>query len=135
MTSFNRVTLTGKVANAPRHAYRPDGSRVVEFSLELDEPGDLSGRRSRSLIPIVAIGALVGRSAGFLEKDQRLLVEGRLNQRRWQTPEGKQRAVIEVIAADLRSVNVNAAGRNHQRDAKAGNMPLKSEGGEAHEKT
>ena len=104
MMSFNRVTLTGKVANAPRHAYRPDGSRVVEFSLELDEPGDLPGRRSRSLIPIVAIGALVDRSAGLLQKDQLLLVEGRLNQRRWQTPEGKQRTVIEVIAADLRSV-------------------------------
>ena len=37
MLAFNRVILTGRVATPPRCSYRPDGSPVIQFPLELDE--------------------------------------------------------------------------------------------------
>jgi single-stranded DNA-binding protein len=40
----------------------------------------------------------------LLQSGQHLLVEGRLNQRRWQTPEGKYRNQMEVIATDIQVV-------------------------------
>jgi single-stranded DNA-binding protein len=126
MISFNRVILTGKVVTPPRHSYRPDGSPVIQFPLELDETKDLSAwERSRrgnrpasnnkglwmppkhtssgNLIHVVAVGKL----AEFrldLESGQHLLVIGRLNQRSWRTPEGKSRTRTEVIATDLRTI-------------------------------
>jgi len=126
MISFNRVILTGRVATPPRWSYRPDGSPVIQFPLELDETKSLSsqepthghkrpapnrpgsepglGRKgSGSLIDIVAIGKL----AEFrldLQSGQHLLVIGRLNQRSWRTPEGRNRTRTEVIATDLRTI-------------------------------
>ena len=125
MTSYNRVILTGKVATLPRRHYRPDGSPVIQFPLELDvvdstlrEVKDLPGRErpqgnrrpalnrtgSGSLIDVVAFGELAEFKLDLLQSGQHLLVMGRLNQRHWQTPEGKKRTHTEVIATDLRRV-------------------------------
>lgn len=118
MTSYNRVILTGKVATPPRRHYRPDGSPVVQFPLELDEVKELPGQEqpqvdrraalnrtgSGSLIDIVAFGELAEFKLDLLQSGQHLLVMGRLNQRHWQTPEGKKRTHTEVIATDLQRV-------------------------------
>jgi single-strand DNA-binding protein len=57
------------------------------------------------VIDIVAFDRLSEFKLDRLQNDQCLRVEGRLKQRRWQTPEGKSRSHIEVIATDLRMVN------------------------------
>jgi single-stranded DNA-binding protein len=44
MLAFNRVILTGRVATPPRCSYRPDGSPVIQFPLELDETKDRTGQ-------------------------------------------------------------------------------------------
>src|SRR4030042_5296553 len=112
MTSYNRVILTGKVATLPRRRYRPDGSPVIQFPLELDvvdstlrEVKDLPSREqpqgnrrpalnrsgSGGLIDVVAFGELAEFKLDLLQGGQHLLVVGRLNQRHWQPPEGKKR--------------------------------------------
>jgi len=140
MISFNRVILTGRVATPPRCSYRPDGSPVIQFPLELDATKDPSSQTwfhadsrpaqnragsrpalsrkgsgtppdrngSGNLIHIVAIGKL----AEFrpdLQSGEHLLVIGRLNQRSWRTPEGKNRTRTEVIATDLRTIEEAAS--------------------------
>ena len=104
MTSYNRVILTGKVVTPPRLQYRPDGSPVIQFPLELNDSEDQSSPIRRSLINIVAIGKLAKFKFELLQSGQHLLVKGRLNQRRWQTPEGRERTRIEVIATDLQAL-------------------------------
>ena len=104
MTFYNRVILTGKVMTIPRLQYRPDGSPVVQFPLELNDSEDQPASRGRSLINIVATGKLAQFNFELLRTGQHLLVKGRLNQRRWQTPEGRKRTRIEVIATDLQTV-------------------------------
>lgn len=44
MLAFNRVILTGRVATPPQRSYRPDGSPVIQFPLELDETKDRTGQ-------------------------------------------------------------------------------------------
>ena len=102
MTHDNRVILTGRVAKTAQRSYRPDGSSVTQFLLELNDPEGLSSRSGRSLIDIVAFDPVAESMLDHLQKDQFLRVEGRLRQRRWQTPEGKSRSRVEVIATDLR---------------------------------
>ncbi|MGD0915184.1 MAG: single-stranded DNA-binding protein [Thermodesulfobacteriota bacterium] len=113
MISYNRVILTGKVVNQPRRQYRPDGSPVVQFMLELNHSEDPSGpplnhdgtgQTGRGLINIVAFGKAAQCEFDLLQSGQRLLVVGRLNQRRWQTPEGRHRTLTEVIATRLRKL-------------------------------
>ncbi len=122
MISFNRVILTGRVATPPRCSYRPDGSPVIQFPLELDETKNLPGQEpthghkrpalnrkgSGSLIDIVAIGKLAEFRVD-LQSGEHLLVIGRLNQQSWRTPEGKNRTRTEVIATDLRTIQEAAS--------------------------
>jgi single-strand DNA-binding protein len=117
MNVSNRVILTGKVVTPSRRHYRPDGSPVIQFLLELNDSEDLkrqrdgSGRGGRNRIPIVAIGKLAEFDLNLLQSGQHLMVIGKLNQRNWQTPEGKNRTRTEVIATDLRTIEE----KNHAR--------------------
>ncbi|NWG01440.1 MAG: single-stranded DNA-binding protein [Syntrophaceae bacterium] len=122
MTSLNRVILTGKVLYPPRPHYRPDGSPVLQFPLELDDSEDRIlpiqrgpdsgqtgyGTRSRkgggTRINIVAIGKLANFKLDLLQTGQRLMVVGKLHQRRWQTPEGRNQTRTEVVATELRAL-------------------------------
>ena len=131
MTFLNRVILTGKVVTQPRRHYRPDGSPVIQFPLELNNSEDQrdqalhhkgigpdlhrsgtrhaphragAGQRSRNRINIVAFGKLAEFKLDLLQSGQHLMVIGRLNQRCWQTPEGRNRTLTEVIATDLRTI-------------------------------
>jgi single-strand DNA-binding protein len=113
MTFLNRVILTGKVVTPPRRHYRPDGSPVIQFPLELNDSEDLTGQPlhragsrqgGRNRINIVAVGKLAEFKLDLLQSGQHLMVTGKLNQRRWQTPEGKNRTRTEVIATDLRTI-------------------------------
>ena len=122
MTSQNCVILTGKVATPPRRHFRPDGSPVIQVPLELNDREnrsgevlkwdgtrfaqhhDGSGQTFRSLINIVAFGELAESKFDLLQSGLHLRVVGRLNQRQWQTPEGKKRIRMEVIATDLQKV-------------------------------
>jgi single-strand DNA-binding protein len=104
MTSLNRVILTGKVVTPPRRHYRPDGSPVIQFPLEVNNSEDVLGQGGKNRINIVAIGKLAELKLDLLQSGQHLMVIGKLNQRCWQTPEGKNRTRTEVIATDLRTI-------------------------------
>jgi len=116
MISYNRVILTGKVMTSPRLQYRPDGSPVIQFSLELNDSEHQPSPTGRTLINIVAIGKLAEFKFELLQSGQQLLVKGRLNQRCWQTPEGRKRTRIEVIATDLQAVEeTNRMGKSKDK--------------------
>lgn len=127
-TSLNQVILTGRVANDPQFHYQPNGTPVLQFPLELNDSGRVSikmpgqggqGQASKraglrpSHIQIVALGQLA-QSRSELHSGQRLLVKGRLNQRHWQTPEGRSRTRTEVIASELHSAEENEADLRNQ---------------------
>jgi single-stranded DNA-binding protein len=114
MTFLNRVILTGKVVTPPRRHYRPDGSVVIQFPLELNNPEDPTGQAlnptasrkgGRKRIEVVAFGELAEFQHGLLQSGQYLMVIGSLNQRCWQTPEGRNRTCTEVIATSLQTID------------------------------
>ena len=129
MTSVNQVILTGKVVKPPQFHHQPDGTPVLQFSLELNDSKNISvttpsqshqGQASKraglypSLIHIVALGQLA-QSRSELQSGQRLLVKGRLHQRHWETPEGRYRSRTEVIASELHSAEENEANPQSQK--------------------
>ncbi|MDI6761491.1 MAG: single-stranded DNA-binding protein [Thermodesulfobacteriota bacterium] len=129
MTSVNQVILTGKVAKPPQFHHQPDGTPVLQFSLELNDSKNISlttpgqshhGQDSKragsypGLIHIVAIGQLA-QSGSEIRSGQRLLVKGRLHQRHWETPEGRYRSRTEVIASDLHSNEESEANSQDQK--------------------
>lgn len=117
MIPTNRVILTGRIAKPPRQSFRPDGACVIQFPFELDDSDEPSARKGLNLIDVVAFGKLAEAESGRLQSGQHLRVEGRLKQRRWQTPEGRNRTCTEVIATDLRSLdNMNRGERGEENE-------------------
>jgi len=104
MVSYNHVILTGKVARPPLRHYRPDGSPVIQFPLDLNSADNPSEDEKPCRIDIVAMGTLTESEPALFRCGQPLLVEGRLQQRRWRTPEGRDLSRIEVIATHFRKV-------------------------------
>jgi len=104
MTGINRVILSGRVAKSPKRFVRPDGSSVVQFPLELNSREDLPSKTNSHWIVVVAFGALGDQEFDHLQSGTPLRVEGELKQRHWQTPEGKRRTRVEIIATDLRRI-------------------------------
>jgi len=107
MVFDNHVILTGRVVRVPFRHVRPDGSLAIQFSLEvnqgdedLPEKGVRDSKKSR--IDIVALGPVAATEPALFQCGQYLRVEGRLRQRRWQTPEGRERSCVEVVATGLR---------------------------------
>lgn len=100
--SYNLVILSGKVVSSPRQQYRPDGSKVIEFPLELNEVNGKNEKKDK--INIVAIGKLAEKKSALIEYGMHLLVKGRLNHRSWRTPQGQKRTCFEIIATDLKPI-------------------------------
>jgi len=87
---------------APSGLDQPRGSR--RSVLKHQASGSASNHTGPgSFINIVATGQLAEFRLN-LQSGQHLLVVGRLNQRSWKTPEGKNRSRTEVIATDLRTM-------------------------------
>jgi single-strand DNA-binding protein len=101
MTSHDLVMLAGKVARPPHRHYRPDGTLVLQFSFELSDRKNQANRKGQNLIDIVAFGKLAELELSLFQSGQSLLVKGQRKERRWQTPEGKHRVRVEIIATDL----------------------------------
>lgn len=104
MITRNHVILTGKVAKPPLRHYRPDGSPVIQFPLELNHQEGIPRDSQKSRVDIVAVGKLAELEPALFQSGQRLLVEGRLQQRRWKTAEGRELNRLEVLATDFRKV-------------------------------
>lgn len=91
---------------------------MVQFPLELNdsedsrEPSSPDGKNlkagfkegNRSQVKIVAIGKWVETKWPLLQSGHHLMVIGELHQRHWQTPDGRNRILTEVIAKDFQQV-------------------------------
>jgi single stranded DNA-binding protein len=119
MTGINRVILSGRVAKSPQRFVRPDGSSVIQFPLELNSKEGLSSKTSPHWIEVVAFGKLGDQEFDHLQTGAPLRVEGELKQRHWQTPEGRHRTRVEVIATDLRRIEEQDDTKRGETDEKA----------------
>jgi single-strand DNA-binding protein len=100
MGEYNKVILLGNLTRDPELRYTPSGVPVCEFPLAVHHSSRLNDEVKEEVcyIDIVALGKVAERSKSFLRKGSQILVDGRLTQRRWETPEGKPRSKYEILA-------------------------------------
>lgn len=104
MTSFNKVILMGNLTKDPEIRYTPSGTAVSSFGLAINhryKQGD-EMKEEVCFVDVVVFGKQAENSGQYLSKGQGVLVEGRLQQRRWETDDGQKRSRHEVVAQTLR---------------------------------
>ncbi len=101
MTSFNKVILLGNLTRDPEVRYTPNGSAVASFALAVNrkyKQGDET-KEEVSYIDIVVFGKQAESCGQYINKGGGALIEGRLQQRRWDDKEtGQKRSKVEVAA-------------------------------------
>jgi single-strand DNA-binding protein len=104
MMSLNRAQIIGNVTRDPETRVIPSGQSVANFSVATNAVWtDAQGQKQErtEFHDIVAWGKLSEICGQYLAKGRRVFVEGRLQTREWETPEGQKRRKTEIIAENV----------------------------------
>jgi single-strand DNA-binding protein len=97
--------LIGNLTRDPELRYTPNGTAVCSFSVATNRswtPSDGGERKEETEFHrIVAWNKLAELCSQLLNKGKKVYVEGRLQTRSWETPEGGKRYATEVVAEDM----------------------------------
>ena len=93
----------GNLTNDPELRYTPKGVSVSEFGLAVSRRFR-QGEESKDevcYITVVVFGKQAEHCGQYLTKGSGVIVDGRLNQRRWETTDGQKRSKHEVTAQNV----------------------------------
>lgn len=119
---LNVVVLVGRLVRDPEIRYTPAGVAVGSFTVAVDRPfTNQQGERETDFVDVVVWRKLAETCASHLSKGRLVGVEGRLQIRSYETPEGHRRRVAEVVARDVRFLD-------RPREAAGGGSELETAG-------
>ena len=127
MANLNKVLLMGNLTRDPELRYIPSGTAVATFTVASNRAYTLASGEKREeacFVRVVAWARQAELCGQYLSKGSPVFVEGRLQSRSWETPDGQKRSTIEVIAQ-----NVQFLGKAAPKPADAMVGAPKEEGG------
>ena len=136
--SLNRVLLIGNLTRDPELRYIPSGQAVTTFTVAVNRvytAGTGERKEETSFIRVVVWARRAEVCNEFLRKGSPVFVEGRLQSRNWEAPDGTKRSTVEVVAQ-----NVQFLGRGGKTETAPSETiqlpeePLGEEGPEASKK-
>jgi len=100
VAGFNKVILLGNLTRNPELRYTPNGTPVATLGLAVSrryrQGEDL--KEEVCFVDIVVFGKQAEHCGQYLSKGNGVIVEGRLQHRRWETEDGQKRSKHEVVA-------------------------------------
>ena len=112
---LNKVMIIGRLGRDPEMRYTPSGRPVTSFSVAVTRTWKSSeGERNEETewFNIVAWGSLAEICKQHLAKGREVYVEGRLQTRSWEDPDGKKHYRTELVAREM--IMLDAPRRNSQ---------------------
>ena len=102
--NLNKVFLLGNLTRDPELRHTPQGTSVANFSIAVNRTfkgpdGDF--QKETSYFNIIVWGKSGENCAKFLTKGRSVLVEGRLQNRSYETKDGQKRTVTEIVADNV----------------------------------
>ncbi|MHB1953442.1 MAG: single-stranded DNA-binding protein [Sulfobacillus sp.] len=98
---LNQCNFIGRLGKDPESRSLPDGKTVVNFSIACGQSWkDKSGEKQEKTewVRIVVFGKLADICAEYLKKGQQVYLSGRMQTRKWEDKEGKEKYTTEIIA-------------------------------------
>ncbi len=111
MASYNRVILMGNLTRDPELRYTPNGTAVANFAIAVNRRFKTEDevREEVDFFDIVVWGKQAENCSEYLSKGRPVLLEGRLQQNRWETSEGQKRSKVEVVANTVQFLGSRSA--------------------------
>jgi len=100
---YNKIILIGNLTKDPELRYTPQGTPVASFRLAVNRRYKQADevKQETTFIDNVVFGKQAESCSKYLNKGSSVLVEGRLQERRWES-NGQQKSKFEVIAQSVR---------------------------------
>jgi single-strand DNA-binding protein len=135
MASLNKVILIGNLGKDPETRYMPNGEAVTNITVATTETWkDKAGEKQEKTEwhRITFYRRLAEIAGEYLKKGSQIYVEGRLETRKWQDKEGKDRYTTEVIASEMKMLGSRpgmGSGDASERDGPPSQGSSKPSGG------
>ncbi len=104
MANLNKVFLIGRLARDPELRYIPNGTAVATFTVASNRAYTLASGEKREescFVRVVAWARQAELIGEYLSKGSPVFIEGRLQSRSWETPDGQKRSTLEVVAQNI----------------------------------
>jgi single-strand DNA-binding protein len=113
MASLNKVMLIGNLGKDPEVRYTAGGTAVASFSLATSEKfkGKSGEWEEKTEWHNITLWARLAEIAGeYLSKGKTVYIEGRLQTRKWQDKEGKDRYTTEIVGEKMQMLSGKGEG-------------------------
>ena len=133
--SVNKVILIGRLGKDPETRYMTSGEAVTNCTLATSENWkDKSGEKQEKTEwhNLVFYRRLAEIAGEYLKKGSQIFVEGKLQTRKWQDKEGKDRYTTEIVVNEMTMLGGKSTGgsfevvENKPATASAGAAPAKA---------
>ena len=104
MASLNKVLLIGNTGRDPEVRYTASGTAVASFSLATSERFKNKGGEWEERTEwhnIILWGRLAEIAGEYLTKGKTVYIEGRIQTRKWQDRDGKDRYTTEIVGEKM----------------------------------
>lgn len=118
MAGFNQCILIGNLTRSIELRYTPNGTPVGSFGLAVNRRFKQGEELKEEVlfIDIVVFGKQAENAAKYLSKGSKAMIEGRLQQRRWETEVGEKRSKHEVVAESILYLDGARGTERHMRN-------------------
>lgn len=122
---INKAILVGNLGKDPELRYTPNQTAVCSFSVATTEKRKEGNtwKDQTEWHNIVTFGKTAENCKNYLKKGRQVFVEGRIQTRKWQDKEGKDRYTTEIIANTVQFLGGGAgkgSGMGYDSDAAGG---------------
>ncbi len=101
MYSLNRATIIGNITRDPELRYTPNGQAVTSFSVATNRrwknQATNDWQEATEYHDCVAWGKSAEFISNYLKKGNKIYIDGRLQTRAWETPDGVKQRRTEII--------------------------------------
>ncbi len=111
--SVNKVILVGRLGKDPETRYMTNGEAVTNVTLATSENWkDKSGEKQEKTEwhNLVFYRRLAEIAGEYLKKGAQIYVEGKIQTRKWQDKEGKDRYTTEIIVNEMQMLGSKSGG-------------------------
>ncbi len=101
---INHVVLVGRLTKDPELTYTQSGAAVCRFSIAVNRSSSSSSEdreAKTNFFNIVSWNKTAEICKEYLKKGRQVGIDGRLQQRRWEGPDGVKRSTVDIVASTV----------------------------------
>lgn len=114
---INRVVLVGRLTRDPELRKTPSGASVASFTMAIDNRlKGPNGEKTTSFIPCTVWNQQAENAYKFTHKGSLVGIEGRLNQRTYDSKDGRKVSVVEVICDSVQFLETKSSASSYAKE-------------------